>query len=401
VSDGGRDSVEPPHVTEGDPSWSTANCVSATEGLYYFSPTKANTFARSHMSKHRPFLVLNLAVLAGILIVPVAAAQLSDEDKAQATRLDTLAKQVEAVRTKPGDLASYKPLYEHAKRMRDSKAREPLCFTVALGMLYCGKDAIYQRQRKSLKSLFPRSRYHKAIAPSAFRKVCDDCAGEGKGERECGACKGTGKCTNAKCLDGKITYRDSKGDITKDCPVCQAQQVCPACKGKGRIEQLCLPCGGEGGTPSRTRLKKLLLAMVDESLAAVRSHAADVIMEARLGEVKGTGKTVTPPELKDRLQAFGQWMLMQQRRLDTKIVSKVYAKFEKGDAVLCLVMTPNFIDREYDWRLTIAKSCFKDWRTKCTGSQGKRYYPGMLLLDEAGKTVGEFVAAESRISLPK
>jgi len=355
------------------------------------------------MPKHASSPVLSLVVSVLVLVScpPVILAGDAEDRAAHVAALDALAKQLEGARANPDQVASYKPLYQKAGRLKNQKVREPLCFTIALGMLYCGKDAIYQKQRKSLKSLFPRSRFHEVIAPGSFRKPCGDCAGKGEGEVPCTMCKGSGKCPNAKCLDGKITYRDSKGDITKNCPVCHSKMTCPTCDGKGKVKQVCLACGGRGGASSRTLLRERLLALVDASLAAVRSQSDQIIQEARFGEVRGTGKHVTPPELKERLAAFGQWMLMQQRRLDMKIVSKVSAKFAKGDAVLCLVMTPNFTEQDYDWRLTIAKSCFKDWRTKCGRSEGKQYYPGMLLLDDSDAKVGEFIPAESRIWLPK
>ena len=343
--------------------------------------------------------VASMLVLLSCSLTSVADG--ADDRVAHVAALDALVKQLEAARAAPDQVASYKPLYQQAGRIQDQKIREPLCFAVAIGMLHCGKDTIYQKQRESLKSLFPRSRLHAAIAPEAFRKPCGECAGKGEGEIPCTTCGGSGKCSNGKCLDGQITYRGSKGDITKACPVCHGKAACPACGGKGRAKQVCLACGGRGGIASRTLLREHLLALIDASLAITTSQRDEIIQEARSGEVKGTGNRVTPPELKERLAAFGQWMLMQQRRLDTKIVTKVYATFDKGDAVLCMVMTRKFTGQDYDWRLTVAKSCFADWRTKCGRSEGKQYYPGMLLLDEAGEKVGEFITAESRIWLPK
>ena len=349
-----------------------------------------------------PLSCLRHVVLCLLCLVHVVGtAEPAAERAAQVALLRSLGAQLDSAKKTPDRLQVYKPLYQHATRLKDKRLREPVCFTVALGMLYCGKRDAYVKQRKSLKALFPRSRFHQLIGPKAFREPCAECGATGESEVQCPTCRGTGKCPNALCIDGKIAYRSLKGDVVRDCPVCHAKSTCPDCEGKGKTKQPCRACAGKGGIASRDLVRKRLLAMIDESRNAVSSRAREIVQMSRLGDVKDTGRHVTPPELKERLKGFGQWMLMQQRRLDMKIVSKVYAKIEAGDAVLCLVMTSNFTDQDYDWRLTIAKACFKDWRTKCGRSEGKQYYPGMLFLDEAGTKVGEFIPAESRIWLPK
>ncbi len=341
-------------------------------------------------------------ILACILSPSSRAETSADTASDETALLKELVAQIRRVQAEPDSVQLYKPLYEQAAKLSDKPLREPLCFLIALGMLNCGKTDVYKKQRQTLKSLFPESQLHARIAPEAFLKPCPQCDGSGKGSVPCAPCAGEGRCPNAKCIEGSITYRGTAGNITKPCPVCRGAKACLDCEGTGeRRGTTCRACDGRRGTASRKLLQDQLLSIAATTLATVKSRVKVVEPEAYTAGIRDTGNAITPPHLQERLKAFGQWMLMQQRRLDMKIVSKVYAKIEDGRAVLYLIVTPNFTDQDYDWRLTMAKACFRDWHTKCTGAKTSRYYPGMLMLDAEDTKVGEYLPAEGRILLPK
>lgn len=331
------------------------------------------------------------------------SAAMSDEERTAAIgKLEELIPLIEAVKKTPGNVELYKPLYHEAATMPNTvNVREPLCYTVALGLLYCGREEIFMKQKAALQSMYPNGRFSSYLDLEKYTGKCPFCEGTGQIQTLCPQCRGEKKCTNGMCQGGKITYRGTKGEVVKDCPICKGSGKCPLCHGEGTVLGKCDACGGSGTRKVQDQIGENVAILADDTLVAIRVRIKQLAGQAKLGTLNETGNQVTPPELKDRLKDFGQWMLNQQRRLETKIVIKAYALHEGSRAVLYLVMHHNFVEQDYDWRLSIAKACYMDWRFKCTQNAEARYQPGLVLLDEEDNKIGEFRAAEGRIWLPK
>ncbi len=97
----------------------------------------------------------------------------------------------------------------------------------------------------------------------------------------------------------------------------------------------------------------------------------------------------TPERLKPTLQAFADWMALQQRRAGGRIVDRLYAKECEGCAVLYLVMDANFLAQDRDVRERTAVGIQQFWAFRCQGA-GVVNLPRahVVLLDGNGRIVG-------------
>jgi hypothetical protein len=260
--------------------------------------------------------------------------------KAEAACLDRASASLNQLLARPLDPQAARALIEAAAASADGNLREALLYTAAVALAICG-DSGLPVLRARLANAYPASRYAERLdevdpsAPTVCGPVCGPACG-------------------------------------KDCPVCNGT-----------------------GTPAPAPALK---SMADEALYLIHSRTRAMLDDVGSADVRDSGRNLTPPELKPALKAFADWMLMQQRRLEVKIVSRLYASREGGLAVLCMTVTPEFAAQDYDWRLTIAKACVKDWAVKCkdlTASAGFRLY------DDDGRIVGDYNYRNGRVWLPK
>ena len=78
-----------------------------------------------------------------------------------------------------------------------------------------------------------------------FTDTCNACSGEGSGK--CTKCKGTTKCMNQKCTEGRIVYKGFNGQtVNNQCPVCRGKDQCSTCIGSGLSSMPCKSCKGSG-----------------------------------------------------------------------------------------------------------------------------------------------------------
>ena len=83
-----------------------------------------------------------------------------------------------------------------------------------------------------------------------------------------------------------------------------------------------------------------------------------------LGDFIGAGGK-TPAALRRSTDEFGNWLKRQQKRLDGKLVDRIYAKGGEGRAVLYLVTVPGFSSIESSIRHQIVEVAWRFWRERC------------------------------------
>ncbi|MDX9980974.1 MAG: hypothetical protein RBU25_13195, partial [Lentisphaeria bacterium] len=97
----------------------------------------------------------------------------------------------------------------------------------------------------------------------------------------------------------------------------------------------------------------------------------------------------TPERLKPTLQAFADWMALQQQRAGGRIVDRLYAKECEGCAVLYLVMDANFLAQDRDVRERTAVGIQQFWAFRCQGTGVVNLpHAHVVLLDSNGRIVG-------------
>lgn len=240
---------------------------------------------------------------------------------------------------RPLDPRSARDLLETSRGLPEGSLREAVLHAAAVALIGAGETASGQALANHLSQAYPASRYRERLAEVATATPAG---------RACGPACG------------------------KDCPV----------------------CGGSGAPPPSPALK----SMVEECRYLIRNRIRVLQEEAGSADVRDSGRSLTPPELKPALKAFADWMLLQQRRLETRIVTRLYATREGPAAVLHMHVTPGFTGQAYDWRLAIAKACVKDWAVKCRDLDATA---GFRLYDADGMIVGEFNYRSWRLWLPK
>lgn len=289
---------------------------------------------------------LRIIVLAALLCCRLATRGAAAEEpavasalKAEAASLDRVSTCLAQLLARPRDPQAARALIEAAGAIADGTIREAALFTAAVAYAsYADVDLV--RLRARLADAYPASRYAERLADAV--QVAQPA------QAACGPACG------------------------KDCPVCNGT-----------------------GTPVPAPALK---SMADEALYLIRTRSRAMLDEAGSADVRDSGRNLTPPELKPALKAFADWMLMQQRRLEVKIVSRLYAAREGALAVLCMSVTPEFAAQDYDWRLTIAKACVKDWAVKCKDLDASA---GFRLYDEDGRIVGDYDCRSGRVWLPR
>ena len=281
------------------------------------------------------FMVLRIIVLAVLLCgQPAAWKAVAEESaappalKAEAANLDRATRCLGQLLARPTDPQTAGALIEAADAIADGSIREAALFTVAVAFAASGDSRLTGLSARLAKA-YPASPYAERLreavqAAPSVPAACSPACGE-------------------------------------DCPTCSGT-----------------------GTPVPAPALK---SMVDETLYFIRTRTRAMLDEAGSADVRDSGRNRTPPELKPALKAFADWMLMQQRRLEVKIVSRLYAIREGPLAVLCVTVTPEFAAQDRDWRLTIAKACVKDWAVKC---KDLNVSVGFRLYNEDGKIVGEY-----------
>lgn len=97
----------------------------------------------------------------------------------------------------------------------------------------------------------------------------------------------------------------------------------------------------------------------------------------------------TPDRLKPALQAFAEWMTLQQRRVGGRIVDRLYAKENAGCVVLYLVMDPAYLSQGHDIRERTAVGIQQFWAFRCQGTGlANLAHAHVVLLDGNGRIVG-------------
>jgi hypothetical protein len=282
-------------------------------------------------------------VLAGWCCLAALAGLAAEEPepppapRAEAAILDRAGAALEALLARPYDPQCRQGLLEVGRELPESSLREAVLFTAAVAMAAAADQPGLGALRARLAQAYPASRYGERLAEvgQALRPGCG--------------------------------------------PGCGPD--CPACHGSGT----------PGPHPA-------LKSMAEECRYLIRTRARALLADTGDADARDSGRNLTPPELKPALKSFAEWMVMQQRRLERKVVSRMHATREGSFAVLHLTVTPEFTSQDYDWRLAIAKACVKDWAVKCkdlNASVGFRFY------DEAGNVVGEYNTRNWQVWLPR
>lgn len=342
---------------------------------------------------------LTCRIAACVLLVATrvpAAPQIPAADTA-GVALSVLRAQLAEAQRQPHSIGPFRQLYSSLREMSHADLREPLSCAVALGLLYNGQEDAFERMRASVRQAFKGGQRAALLETDSLCHECPTCNGSGKSPEDCDTCGGTGSCQNAKCEKGQISYKGSKGMITRKCPTCAGSVCCTACKGAKQVQRTCRKCGGTGKLMSRSRVKELLLTSIADCTAIIdvkeqrlaRLRKMSGATDNGTAELTPTGRTVTPDHLKEPLSQFGQWLVVQQRRLGVKIVTRIYAKEVGPSPVLHLVVHSNFSEQDLGWRQKVSEAIRHSWTQKCPQDRSAAAKPGVVLLDEDGQVVGE------------
>lgn len=97
----------------------------------------------------------------------------------------------------------------------------------------------------------------------------------------------------------------------------------------------------------------------------------------------------TPESLKPAMTAFAEWLTAQHRRVGARIVDRLFAKEQAGNAVLYLVMDSAFLGQEYDIRHRTTVGIQQFWSFRCQGlGVADLASSHVVLLDGNGRLVG-------------
>lgn len=264
-----------------------------------------------------------------------------------------------------------------AGKLPESDVKQAFWHLAILGVLHTGKQNTYPALRTMLRKKYSDSAYAKYL-PRSISTRCLDCEGKGTTLGNCAKCNGTG---TGHGTDNKCTH----------------------CKGEGTITQTCINCAGRGESISGVTLQRTFDSLARNCLASIEKREKELVKEHQRGEIREGTTSVTPDYMKPPLKEFAGWMLAQQRRLETKIVSKMYVEVRGADAILHLVVPDSFVKQPYAQRFRIISSCIQFWATRLNQFRNgkRRYYAEMVLLDTNGKQVGVYRSEDSRLILDR
>ncbi len=98
----------------------------------------------------------------------------------------------------------------------------------------------------------------------------------------------------------------------------------------------------------------------------------------------------TPPELKNTILTFGNWLKFQQKSMGLTMAEKVFAKQQGGHSVVYLSITPKFAKQDYDFRFGVADGMAKFWSFRCLDAKTVRSPNDahIVFLDSSNNIVG-------------
>ena len=100
----------------------------------------------------------------------------------------------------------------------------------------------------------------------AVRDECEACGGDGRLDKTCRECDGTGKCKychGSGMTEGHLTGRKMP------CPTCNSKGRCPACSG-GKVQVSCKACSGAGRVVSKDKCREVVNKNLDEAIRLYR-----------------------------------------------------------------------------------------------------------------------------------
>lgn len=179
----------------------------------------------------------------------------------------------------------------------------------ALGTILRGEMRAGGSARRLLLKKFPDSKYSQALSRERLGRVCEVCDGEGRIERECPVCKGSGKC---QMCDGTGTVsRKLTEDEDARCPKCGGTGDCSECDGQRKAYRSCHKCSGRGFVLDKRKVEKcyksVLQAKPENFLEETSAGKGDPARNDRQSEPEreeGNEKEEEPEKDEDVLRYF-------------------------------------------------------------------------------------------------
>ena len=134
-----------------------------------------------------------------------------------------------------------------------AEAKEYTVRLLALSLLAVSPDA-FPKFKQKINRDYPDEDYL-SFLDDEFPNNCTSC--DGQGAEKCPKCKGTAKCANRKCNQGRIKYEGVDQAVDKQCPVCRGKDECSSCTGSGLSYQPCKKCSGSGFQNVRRQAEEL------------------------------------------------------------------------------------------------------------------------------------------------
>ena len=198
---------------------------------------------------------------------------------------------------------AYKKFVAMYKALETGEVQEKLTAVGILGARLHKLKEEYVFFTNFLKKHYPDSPIVEAVNLKNLSDACATCQGEATSAAACKKCKGKQACSNASCVDGKVSgYDRVQGRfvaVQRDCIICKGSGQCNTCEGSGEVLGACIPCRKTGYVYSTTKALEVYEGMVQEivdSSQLLNERALETEMLAK-GMVKIDGEWYTKEQI--------------------------------------------------------------------------------------------------------
>lgn len=154
--------------------------------------------------------------------------------------------------------------FEHLETVLDTLSDEEKSVLQKPVMTAFCAMLLAEDNRSELSSRMKSVDYRSLV--QSVRTPCEACGGDGRLDKTCTECGGTGKCKY--CHGSGLTVGHLTGR-KMPCPTCNSKGRCPACSG-GKVQVSCKACSGAGRVVSKDKCREVVNKNLDEAIRLYR-----------------------------------------------------------------------------------------------------------------------------------